>query len=182
MKIMKYFLIALCYVISACSKTETESTTIAAQKIEATFLVGNEIPVIEILPDTDVLSTLKLRNRKGMIVVSKLDTGPGETPSVRENFYSVICGKETLVLVLRQGVNTGVSEGKYYFNVLINPADGKVITTFEAGEVLDKETKEIISDDQKAVIAKLKAGVDRNCPAILQPDDDGTASKLLIGH
>lgn len=179
---MKFVLIGLCFLIALAQKNEIESTTIAPRKIEAPFLVGNEIPVIEILPDTDVLSTLKLRDRKGMIVVSKLDTGPGETPSVRENFYSVICGKETLVLVLRQGVNTGVSEGKYYFNVLINPADGKVITTFEAGEVLDKETKEIISDDQKAVIAKLKTGVDRHCPAILQPDDDGTARNLLIGR
>lgn len=182
MNIMKFVLIGFCFSISACSKNETESTTIAPQKVEATFLENDEIPNIEILWDTDISSTLKLRNRKGMTVIRKLDTGPGETPSARESFYSVICGKKTLVLVLRQGVNTGVSEGKYYFNVLINPADGKWITTFEAGEVGDKETKEIISDNQKAVIAKLKTGVDSACPAILQPDDNGTARKLLIGR
>lgn len=182
MKILKFILIGVCISFSACSKTETGSTTVASQELKAVFLENDEIPSIELNMDADSSIMLKVQNRKGIVVTHELGVSPGYDPDLKESFYSMICGKKTLVLVISQEVKSAVSAGPYFDNVLINPEDGKIITTFEAGEVVDRETGEIISDDQKAVIGKLKAGVDKNCPAILQPDDDGTARKLLIGH
>ena len=53
------------------------------------------------------------------------------------------------------------------------------ITTFHGGEIKDRETGEIISDDQKAILAKLKAGIAQHCPQILDPNNDKAVEQLL---
>jgi hypothetical protein len=175
-KILITFL-ALTLALTACSRDETatkdtQKDTPATTDALRPFLVPGEIPKVAVTKggEDGIEIFVRLTNRTGKTIENWVAGDPGEAPNPTEIFYTTVCGKKTLILVLRQGVNTGVSTGKYYFNVLIDPVTGDWITTFSAGEVRDKETGEIISDNQKAVLAKLKAGITQHCPEILDPN------------
>lgn len=178
MKILNIVFIGLCLSNTACSKNETApipvnntsaETGATTQKYES-FLSDKETPAVEIHDESNGVVSLRLRNHKDVSIANTLEINSGELPIAGEVFYSTVCGKLVLVLVLKQGVNTAVSTGTYYYDALIDPTNGKLLTSFEAGEVTDVETKEIISDEQKSLIKKLRAGVDigGDCSAIRQ--------------
>lgn len=175
--------------LAACSRHENptpgiNTEAVAIAQVEARFLAKDEMPEIEVIKggEDGIEIFVRLKNRAGKSLENWVSSDPGETPNLLESFYTPACNKEVLVLVLRQGVNTGASEGKYYFNALIDPATGDWITTFSAGEVWDKETSESISNKQKAVLAKLKAGITQHCPEILDPNnaESGKAREWLL--
>lgn len=200
MKIINnFFVLSLfCLSITACSRSETPETNKVDQNIaterETPFLAENEIPAVEVAKGVQVKSDVgiedvgiiydediyvMLKNSKGSSTRNWISHDPGETPNLLDAFYTDVCGKNSLALVLRQGVNTGVSEGKYYFNALFDPATGEWITTFHGAETKDKDTGEIISDNQKAILTKLKAGITQHCPQILDPNNDKAVEQLL---
>ncbi|MCL6557166.1 MAG: hypothetical protein K6T56_12515 [Burkholderiales bacterium] len=189
----KRFLMALfvfTLALSACSRDENatkavQTDTPATTKIQTPFLTPREIPKVEVTKggEDGIEIFVRLINRAGESVENWVASDPNrEDPSFVKAFYTKACGKEALILVLHQGVNTGVSAGSHFFNVLIDPVTGDWITTFSAGEVRDKETGEIISDDQKAVLVKLKAGITQHCPEILDPNhaDTGKNKEWLL--
>ena len=112
---------------------------------------------------------VRLKNNAGETVDSWISENPDETPVVTEIFYTEMCGNETLVIVLSQGINRTVSVGKNYLNALFEPNTGEWLTTFHGGEIKDTETGEMITNNQTELLAKLKSGNATRCPDILNP-------------
>lgn len=201
-------LATLFLVMPACSRTDatTEERGVdaaASHQPNAPFLAKGEIPEVEAfriydvkprLPETvrrrveafmmsadeDSNIFVRLTNRAGKSVDNWIDGSPNETPGPKEIFYTTACGKEILVVVLRSGVNNLATVGKIYFNALFDPVTGEWITTFLGAETRDADTSEIISDDQKALLAKLKAGITHHCPEVLDYDSTGKPEEWLL--
>jgi hypothetical protein len=123
-----------------------------------TFLNKDEELTLKLTPQNQYEMELELINANNQSRKISLENSPGEQPNIKQHFYTTYCNKDSLVVVLKQGVNTGVSVGSLYWNVLINIKDGSLIRVTNEGEVKDKETGEVISDGQKQAILKLKSG------------------------
>lgn len=194
-------------IMAGCSRTdagtaERGADVAASFQPQATFLAKGEIPEVKAfksdedearLTETarrrieafkggeDVDIYVRLTNSMGVSVDNWISDDPAhlhESAAI-EIIYSTACGKEALVVVVTADVNTGVSAGTAYHNALFDPETGEWITTFHGGEIKDRETGEIISDDQKAILAKLKAGIAQHCPQILDPNNDKAVEQLL---
>lgn len=148
---------------------EAHLTEAVRQRTEA-FRGGEEVDIY-----------VRLTNSMGVSVDNWISDDPAHLYEYdgTEVVYSTACGKEVLVVVVRTDVNTGVSVGTGYHNALFDPATGEWIATFLGGEIKDRETGEIISDDQKTILAKLKAGITQNCPHILDPNNREGSEQLL---
>ena len=193
--------------MAGCSRTdagtaERGADVAASFQTKVTFLAKGEIPTVKAfksdedegrLAETarrrveafkggeDVDIYVRLTNSMGASVDNWISDDPAhlhESAAI-EIIYSTACGKEALVVVVTADVNTGVSAGTAYHNALFDPETGEWITTFHGGEIKDRETGEIISDDQKAILAKLKAGIAQHCPQILDPNNDKAVEQLL---
>ena len=198
-------LATLFLVMPACSRTDVtteERGADAAASLQPPFLAKGEIPRVKAFKfgvdearlteaarrkvdafkgDDEVDIYVRLTNSMGVSVDNWVSDDPAHLYEYdgTEIIYSTACGKEVLVVVVKAGVNTGVSVGTAYHNALLDPATGEWITTFQGGEVKDRETGEIISDDQKAILAKLKAGITQHCPQILDPNNRKAGEQLL---
>lgn len=188
--ISNFFVLSLfCLSIAACSKSETPDTSKVDQNItterELPFLAENEIPKISTSDHPfddefgDLVIEVRLTNQHGSSVVNHISVSPSNGPVSNEHFYTTACRKRVLVLVLWQPVDAGVSTGTSYYNALFDPATGEWITTFGGGEFKDRETGEIITDGQKAVLAKLKVGITHHCPQILDPNNKKAGEQLF---
>ena len=200
-------LATLFLIMAGCSRTDASTAergadVAASFQPQATFLAKGEIPEVKAfksdedearLTETarrrieafkggeDVDIYVRLTNSMGVSVDNWISDDPAhlhESDAI-EIIYSTACGKEALVVVVTADVNTGVSVGTAYHNALFDPDTGEWITTFHGGEIKDRETGEIISDDQKAILAKLKAGIAQHCPQILDPNNDKAVEQLL---
>lgn len=200
-------LATLFLIMAGCSRTDASTAergadVAASFQPQATFLAKGEIPEVKAfksdedearLTETarrrieafkggeDVDIYVRLTNSMGVSVDNWISDDPAhlhESDAI-EIIYSTACGKEALVVVVTADVNTGVSAGTAYHNALFDPETGEWITTFHGGEIKDRETGEIISDDQKAILAKLKAGIAQHCPQILDPNNDKAVEQLL---
>lgn len=200
-------LATLFLIMAGCSRTDASTAergadVAASFQPQATFLAKGEIPEVKAfksdedearLTETarrrieafkggeDVDIYVRLTNSMGVSVDNWISDDPAhlhESAAI-EIIYSTACGKEALVVVVTADVNTGVSAGTAYHNALFDPETGEWITTFHGGEIKDRETGEIISDDQKAILAKLKAGIAQHCPQILDPNNDKAVEQLL---
>ena len=200
-------LATLFLIMAGCSRTDASTAergadVAASFQPQATFLAKGEIPEVKAfksdedearLTETarrrieafkggeDVDIYVRLTNSMGASVDNWISDDPAhlhESAAI-EIIYSTACGKEALVVVVTADVNTGVSAGTAYHNALFDPETGEWITTFHGGEIKDRETGEIISDDQKAILAKLKAGIAQHCPQILDPNNDKAVEQLL---
>lgn len=200
-------LATLFLIMAGCSRTDASTAergadVAASFQPQATFLAKGEIPEVKAfksdedearLTETarrrieafkggeDVDIYVRLTNSMGVSVDNWISDDPAhlhESDAI-EIIYSTACGKEALVVVVTADVNTGVSVGTAYHNALFDPETGEWITTFHGGEIKDRETGEIISDDQKAILAKLKAGIAQHCPQILDPNNDKAVEQLL---
>ena len=194
-------------IMAGCSRTdagtaERGADVAASFQTKVTFLAKGEIPEVKAfksdedearLTETarrrieafkggeDVDIYVRLTNSMGVSVDNWISDDPAhlhESDAI-EIIYSTACGKEALVVVVTADVNTGVSVGTAYHNALLNPDTGEWITTFRGGEIKDRETGESISDDQEAILAKLKAGITQHCPQILDPNNDKAVEQLL---
>ena len=194
-------------IMAGCSRTdagtaERGADVAASFQTKVTFLAKGEIPEVKAfksdedearLTETarrgigafkggeDVDIYVRLTNSMGVSVDNWISDDPAhlhESDAI-EIIYSTACGKEALVVVVTADVNTGVSVGTAYHNALFDPDTGEWITTFHGGEIKDRETGEIISDDQEAILAKLKAGITQHCPQILDPNNDKAVEQLL---
>ena len=194
-------------IMAGCSRTdagtaERGADVAASFQTKVTFLAKGEIPEVKAfksdedearLTETarrrieafkggeDVDIYVRLTNSMGVSVDNWISDDPAhlhESAAI-EIIYSTACGKEALVVVVTADVKTGVSAGTAYHNALFDPETGEWITTFHGGEIKDRETGEIISDDQKAILAKLKAGIAQHCPQILDPNNDKAVEQLL---
>lgn len=191
MKTISHFLMLslLCFSIAACSKSETPDTSKVDPSIttdsESPFLAEGEMPKISVSDDnfTDALGDLvvkvSLTNRHGSSVTHDLSVEPGVNPESLDAFYTNACGKNSFVLVVQQELRNAETAGTYFFNALFDPATGEWITTFHGANVKDKDTGQIRSDDQKAILARLKAGITQHCPQILDPNNDKAVEQLL---
>ena len=194
--------------MAGCSRTdagtaERGADVAASFQTKVTFLAKGEIPEVKAfksdedearLTETarrrieafkggeDVDIYVRLTNSMGVSVDNWISDDPAhlhESAAI-EIIYSTACGKEALVVVVvTADVNTGVSAGTAYHNALFDPDTGEWITTFHGGEIKDRETGESISDDQEAILAKLKAGITQHCPQILDPNNDKAVEQLL---
>ena len=200
-------LATLFLIMAGCSRTDASTAergadVAASFQPQATFLAKGEIPEVKAfksdedearLTETarrrveafkggeDMDIYVRLTNSMGVSVDNWISDDPAhlhESDAI-EIIYSTACGKEALVVVVTADVNTGVSAGTAYHNALFDPETGEWITTFHGGEIKDRETGEIISDDQKAILAKLKAGIAQHCPQILDPNNDKAVEQLL---
>ena len=194
-------------IMAGCSRTdagtaERGADVAASFQTKVTFLAKGEIPEVKAfksdedearLTETarrrieafkggeDVDIYVRLTNSMGVSVDNWISDDPAhlhESDAI-EIIYSTACGKEALVVVVTADVNTGVSVGTAYHNALFDPDTGEWITTFRGGEIKDRETGESISDDQEAILAKLKAGIAQHCPQILDPNNDKAVEQLL---
>ena len=194
-------------IMAGCSRTdagtaERGADVAASFQTKVTFLAKGEIPEVKAfksdedearLTETarrrieafkggeDVDIYVRSTNSMGVSVDNWISDDPAhlhESDAI-EIIYSTACGKEALVVVVTADVNTGVSVGTAYHNALLNPDTGEWITTFRGGEIKDRETGESISDDQEAILAKLKAGITQHCPQILDPNNDKAVEQLL---
>ena len=193
--------------MAGCSRTdagtaERGADVAASFQTKVTFLAKGEIPEVKAfksdedearLTETarrrieafkggeDVDIYVRSTNSMGVSVDNWISDDPAhlhESAAI-EIIYSTACGKEALVVVVTADVNTGVSAGTAYHNALFDPETGEWITTFHGGEIKDRETGESISDDQEAILAKLKAGIAQHCPQILDPNNDKAVEQLL---
>lgn len=148
---------------------EARLTEAALQKVE-TFIGGKDVDIY-----------VRLTNRAGRTIDNWVSDDPAHLydGAEAEVLYSTACGKEVLVVLVKTDVNTGVSVGTAYHNALFDPETGEWITTFLGAEIKDRDTGEPISDDQKAILTKLKAGVTQHCPHILDPNNDKAVEQLL---
>lgn len=85
--------------------------------------------------------------------------GGGSAPAVRDELVGTeFCEMPAVVVTLASNVNTGVSTGTLYANVVVDAQDPKVLAVFTAGEVNDKEDGSVISDDQDETVELLREG------------------------
>ncbi|WP_445768532.1 hypothetical protein [Rheinheimera sp.] len=138
--------------------------------------------IIDLRSDGEEDIFVRLKNSAGETVDSWVSENPDETPVITEVFYTTMCGNETLVLVLTQGINRTVSIGKNYINALFDPRSGEWLTTFHGGEIKDTETGEMITDNQNALLDRLKSGNTAHCPEILTPALMWKARDWLLGQ
>ena len=194
-------------IMAGCSRTdagtaERGADVAASFQTKVTFLAKGEIPEVKAfksdedearLTETarrrieafkggeDVDIYVRSTNSMGVSVDNWISDDPPHLheSDATEIIYSTVCGKDALVVVVTADVNTGVSAGTAYHNALFDPETGEWITTFHGGEIKDRETGESISDDQEAILAKLKAGITQHCPQILDPNNDKAVEQLL---
>lgn len=114
-------------------------------------------PIIEVLEYSDEFFAVNLTNNKNKKKQVLVDKNPGEIPIIDNKFFSKYCDQSVLIVILKQDINTGVSHGSFYSNIVIDIQNGALIKIIEAGKVNDKQTNEIISNDQKNVISALKS-------------------------
>lgn len=180
-----FFVLTLfCLSIVACSRSEAPDTIEVDQNIategESPFLAKDEIPAAEIVStDNDTEFVLTLKNRHGLKKEVEISGNPGYEPSIGEKTYILACGNRMLLIVIEQEIKTAVAFGSFFYNTLLDPKNGEWVTTFNGYKVGDKDTGAIISDDQKAILAKLKAGITQHCPQILDPNNDKAVEQLL---
>lgn len=144
--------------------------------------VGARQKIIDLVADAEENIFVRLKNSAGETVDSWISENPDETPVVTEIFYTAMCGNDTLVIVLSQGINRTVSVGKNYINALFDPNSGEWLTTFHGGEIEDTETGEMITDNQNALLDRLKSGNTAHCPEILTPALMWKARDWLLGQ
>ncbi|MEE2022995.1 hypothetical protein [Alkalimonas mucilaginosa] len=200
----KPFLVTLLatFFAAACYPVDSEQKAVDARVAEATFLTAETLPEVEVfrsyqqVPALSVAAQQKamdfivdgeediyvrLQNSAGKTVDSWVADSPDyEIPVLADAFYSRICEQDTLVLVLEKGVSTGVSTGKVYINALFEPASGEWLTTFLGAEVTDRKSGELFVNNQKALLQKLKAGANTNCPELLDPAAMSQALNWLL--
>lgn len=173
----------VCLSVAACSKNEDSAAVIAkggsAARHENRFLLENEMPHIDIRKGEDVEFILTLTNHRGEKKEIETPGGPGYDPSLGEKTYTHACGKKILLIVIAQELKTAASSGNFFYNTLIDPKTGEWITQFLGAETKDKDTGEVIADNQEAILAKLKAGITKHCPEILDPNNDKAVEQLL---
>ncbi len=123
------------------------------------FLAKGELPKLDLVGmDREKMEiTLKLTNQHDVLKTIGLDINPGEPPVVKNSFYTKFCGQDVLVVVVAQSNNNGISSGVFYSNIVFNPQTAEVVKVLETGVFEDKETGEMISNDQAPTLAKLKA-------------------------
>lgn len=144
-------------------------TEVALEKA-GRYIVGDE---------TDIF--VRLQNSAGVQVDSWIEQHPGrESPSLSEAFYSQVCDKDVLVLVIEKPINTAVSFGESYFNALFDPVSGEWLTTLSGAKVEDIHTGELF-ENQKALLATLKMGTDTHCPELFNPAKRRQAAQWLRG-
>lgn len=174
-----------CLLMAACSKSET---ALDAGKIDQNPAAGREMPFLteNEMPTADIREThkdaefiLTLTNRLGEKKEIEIFGNSGYEPSLEEKIYTLPCGRKMLLIVIRQEIKTAAAFGSFFYNTLIDPKTGEWVTAFHGSEIGDKDTGEIISDDQKAILAKLKAGITQHCPRILDPNNDKAVEQLL---
>lgn len=184
--ISNFFVLCLvCLSVTACSKSETASDTskvdqTSAAGRETSFLAENEIPITELRgTDEDSEFILTLSNRRGEKREIEILLSSGYDPLLGEKTYILACGKKMLLIVIQRELKTAVAFGSFFYNTLIDPETGGWVTAFHGSETGDKDTGKILSDDQKAILAKLKAGITQHCPRILDPNNDKAVEQLL---
>ncbi|WP_139243666.1 hypothetical protein [Alkalimonas amylolytica] len=132
---------------------QTPKLTESALQKAGIFIQGDE---------TDIY--VRLQNRSGEQVDSWIGQDPRrEDPSLLDAFYSQVCQKEVLVLVIQKRINTAITSGNSYFNALFDPGSGGWIATLRGAKVKDKETDEWFVDSQKALLATLATGMELDC-------------------
>ena len=161
MKILFFWTIVLCALqISGCSDTDRPTNHASGQKANnSNILMASEKPSLSIVDVDDDHYILLVSDKGKGRMEFHLEKSGGVLPEIVNSFFSNYCGKKVLIIVLEGEVNTGVSYGSDYANVVIDIASGKILDEIHAGEVSDKETNEVISNNQKEAILKLKSGV-----------------------
>lgn len=142
--------------------------------------VGARQKIIDLVADAEEDIFVRLKNSTGDRRDSWVAENPEETPMLAEIFYSRFCNQDTLVVVLRQGVNRAVSAGTIYLNVLFEPTSGEWLTTMQGGEIKDTATGQMITDNQSKLLEKLKLGSNLHCPQILEPTYMWQAREWLL--
>lgn len=197
----------LVLIISACSQAddsiENDYGVESRHLIESPFLSVGAIPEVivfrenQLRPDLTKAASrriadlrsggeedifIRLKNGAGDAVDNWISESPDETPVPVDIFYTPVCGNDTLVIVLEQGVNRAVSIGTRHINALFDPSSGEWLTTFHGGEIEDTDSGKMIIDNQKLLIERLKSGITMNCPEILDPIliPEGKAEELLL--
>lgn len=150
---MKYlkFTIYIFFALSAISCSQSEP-----------FITVDKYPKFKLVSINEEKKeiALQLTNSQGRVEhINELHYISREYPEIQEAFYTIFCGGNVLVVVVKQLINTGVSTGYNYWDMIISPKNGQLIKMLERGEMVDKEAGEIISNDQKATITMLKSGV-----------------------
>jgi hypothetical protein len=154
---MKLFnLISVCCMVTllnACNKeTAVQKVTINASAEPAKSVQVNIRDI-----DTDkFLLELQIDNR---LVKINRDKEAKITPKVAETFQTSYCGKTVLIIILQSELRSGVFEGFLYSNLVFNTENDTVIDELIGGEIKEKQTNAVESDDQKEILQKLKAGV-----------------------
>jgi hypothetical protein len=155
MKISIFLLLAIFLLTPACSNENNKQ--VKQVLVEDAFVTEPLFPNVEIVEKSDEVNFVNLTNSQNKRIQFSIDKNPGEQPIIFDKFFTKFCQKSALIIVLVQGVNTGVSHGKYYINMVIDTQSGLLIKTIEAGEISDKQTNEVISDDQKSAISALRS-------------------------
>ncbi len=150
---MKYleFTIYILFALSAISCSQSEP-----------FITIDKYPKFKLVNINEEKKeiALQLTNSQGRVeYIKELHYISREFPEIEESFYTRFCGDNVLVVVIKQLINTGVSTGYNYWDMIISPENGDLIEMLERGKMIDKEAGEIISNDQEATIAMLKSGV-----------------------
>ena len=83
----------------------------------------------------------------------------GVEPSVHDSFESTYCETPVQVVIVATAVNTAISVGTIYENLIFDTDDQELVAEYSGGEVVDREDESVISDDQPELEQTLRDGV-----------------------
>ena len=147
--------------ISGCSDADKPTSHASEQQTNngGNALIISEKPNLSIVDVDDDYYVLRISDKRKNRVEFRVHKEGGKLPEIADSFFINYCGKKALIITLQADADTGITAGSTYDNWVLDRATGKVIDVIGAGEVSDRITGEVISDSQKAIIAKLKSGI-----------------------
>lgn len=159
---MVFWIILICtFQISGCSDANKSSDRALERKTNSrgNIVMTSEQPSLSIVDVDDDHYGLLISDRGKNRTEFRLEKNGGKLPKIADSFFSNYCRNKVLIVVLAADASTGITYGRVYENLVIAISLDKILNDFIAGEVFDKETNEVISNNQKQTIAKLKSGV-----------------------
>lgn len=146
--------------ISGCSDADKPTSHALEQKTNngGNALIISEKPSLSIVDVDDNYYVLLVSDKRKERMEFRVHKDGGKLPEIVDSFFMNYCGKKALIVILQADADTGITAGSTYDNWVLDRATGKVIDVIGAGEIFDRITGEVISDSQKAIIAKLKSG------------------------
>lgn len=122
-------------------------------------MIASKKPSLSIVDVDDNYYVLLVSDKRKDRMEFRVHKDGGKLPEIVDSFFMNYCGKKALIVILQADADTSITAGSTYDNWVLDRATGKVIDVIGAGEISDRITGEVISDSQKAIIAKLKSGI-----------------------